>query len=62
MKNMTIEEFVRKLIQYEGIAVEEFYVDENKYGEEVFVAKSRISRQRAVRVPDVRAKRRKARL
>jgi len=39
MKNMTIDEFVRKLIQYEHIAVEEFYVDENKYGEEVFVAK-----------------------
>ena len=39
MKNMTIDEFVRKLIQYEHIEVEEFYVDENRYGEEVFVAK-----------------------
>jgi transposase len=39
MRNMTIDELVRKLIQYEGIEVAEFYVDENRYGEEVFVAK-----------------------
>jgi hypothetical protein len=60
MKNMTIDEFIRKLIQYEGIAVEKFYVDENRYDEEVFVAKVELDDRE--HLPNLWAKRRETRL
>lgn len=48
---MTIEDFVKKIIQYDKIEVESLYVDENKYDEEVFVANVKLSGDECYRCP-----------
>jgi hypothetical protein len=48
---MTIDDFTKKIIQYDKIEVEEFYADEFQNGEEVFVVRVKLFEDECYRCP-----------
>ena len=48
---MTIENFVQKIIQYDKIEIEDFYIDEFQSGEEIFVVRVKLFDDECYRCP-----------
>ena len=48
---MTIDNLVKRIIQYDKIEIEDFYVDEFQNGEEVFVVRAKLSDDECYRCP-----------
>ena len=48
---MNMDDFVRKIVQYDKFSLEDFYVDEHSNGEEVFVARIKLSDDESYRCP-----------